>query len=357
MRVLHVTCDLNFGGVESHLTTLARTAGARYEHHFCALQKGGAAADAIRAAGGDVIILRSDPWKRPLHAIGALAAWMREFRPSVVHGHGLEGNLIGMAAGWYSRVGVRIAEEIGIPEHRLKTRIALRGVYAISDRVIAISESVRNAVVQLGEAPARKMVRIYNPVELPERQASLRTSGEPFRIAFVGRLEPVKNALSLVQAVIYLPDDLPCRLLIIGDGSERSRIEEFIRSNGLESKVTLAGFHAKPDGLLRDCHLYVQPSRTEGLGIALVEAMGCGLPVIATSRGGMAEIVENGVNGWLLASGDPRDIADAIMRAAKLEPSVLAGMGKEARRSVEHRFEPALYLEQIEKLYDECLRQ
>lgn len=355
MRVLHVTYGLDFGGVEAHLTTLARTRGSRYEHHFCALKQGGAAAGAIRAAGAEVAVLGVDPWKKPSRALRLMTRHLRELRPAVVHAHGLDGNLVAMAAGWFSRVPARIAEEIGIPEHALKTRLAVKVAYAMASRVIAVSRSVQNAILQAGEAPARKIVQIYNPVELPSAEAVPRNMEEPLRIAFVGRLEPVKNARSLVEAMLHLPADIPCRLFIVGDGSERPAIQQFIRAHGLQDTVTLTGFEANPNTLLASCHLYVQPSRTEGLGIALIEAMGCGLPALATARGGMAEIVEDGVNGWLIASSDPRDIAAAIDRAARLHPLQLADIGKAARRSVEDRFDPASYLQAIEILYDACL--
>jgi len=353
--VLHVTHSLDFGGVESHLRTLARTSGNRFDHRFCALQRGGAAAESIRALGSDVSILGVDPWRNPLNCIAKVAALVRRIQPEVVHGHGLEGNLIGIAAAMGSGVRVRIAEEIGIPEHSLKARTALRVLYAIATRVIAVSNATRDAIVKLGEAPRSKIVPIYSPVELPAFQTIARKPGEPLRIGFVGRLEPVKNALALVRALTLLPDGFECRLILIGDGSERSTIEKFIRSNRLAGSVVLTGFSEDPAKLLASCHLYVQPSHAEGLGIALIEAMGCGLPVIATKQGGMGEIVEHGVNGWLIASGEPGEIAQAIASAARLQPRQLALIGAAARRSVENRFDPLGYLRKLEQLYEDCL--
>jgi glycosyltransferase involved in cell wall biosynthesis len=354
-RVIHVTYGLDFGGVETHLTTIARARGKRYEHHFCALAGGGAAAEAIGAAGAPVAILGADPWGHPVSSFAKAAAHLRRASPDVVHGHGLEGNLFGMPAALLAGVRGRIAEEIGMPEHSAKAKIAMRGAYLAAKRVIAVSDAIRDAVIATGEAPAHKVVRLYNPVESPEHRAGARIIGEPLRIGFVGRLEPVKNPLGLVKAIALLSSEQQCRLLLIGEGSERPAIEAFIRSAGLQSNVELAGFQPSPAELLASCHLYVQPSVTEGFGIALIEAMACGLPAIATRSGGMPEIVKDAANGWLIASPDPRDIADAIGRAATMKPSQLAAIGEAARRSVEDRFDPAAYVRSLELLYDECV--
>jgi glycosyltransferase involved in cell wall biosynthesis len=99
--------------------------------------------------------------------------------------------------------------------------------------------------------------------------------------------------------------------------------------------------------------VYLQPSISEGFGIALVEAMGCGVPVIATAVGGAPEIIEHGVTGWLLDEPSPDKIAAALRRAWRLGPQRLGEMGRRARQSVEGRFEPALHLQRIEALYAE----
>jgi glycosyltransferase involved in cell wall biosynthesis len=172
------------------------------------------------------------------------------------------------------------------------------------------------------------------------------------RIGYVGRLHPTKNPIVLVQALGLLASHVNCELLIIGEGSERDRIESSIRSLGLSEKVRLSGFVQAPDELLTTCHIYAQPSLAEGFGIALVEAMSCGLPVIASAAGGMRELVENGRTGWLVAVPDPQSIADAIQKAWNLEPNKLAMMGQAARLWVEGRFDPAIYVREIEQLYD-----
>ena len=352
-RALHVVYALDFGGVEAHLAAIARTGSGRYEHCFCALTQGGAAAEAIREAGGNVIVLNARPWSRPITAVAKLVSAIRQLKPAVVHGHGAEGSLFGIPAALIARVSRRVAEEIGMPGHSLKARMAFRAVYRAAHRVIAVSDAVRAAIIRSGEADARKVVRLYNPVILPAELARARKPSEPLRIGFVGRLEAVKDPLSLVKAIALLPR-LDAELIIVGEGTQREAIEEFTRSAGLERKVKLVGFQQQPAEWLGRCHLYVQPSRSEGFGIAVVEAMACGLPVIVSNAGGMGELVEDGINGWVISSTDPQSIASAIENAASLPPGELAAMG-ESGRSIRSRFEPSAYLKTLEDLYDGIL--
>ena len=96
--------------------------------------------------------------------------------------------------------------------------------------------------------------------------------------------------------------------------------------------MNFAGYQDQPASLLADCHLDAQPSLSEGFGIALVEAMGCALPVIASGVGGMVEIVEQGRTGWILPAPNAGELAAAIRHTAALDPAALAAIGRAARR-------------------------
>ena len=351
--VLHITYALDFGGVETHLGLIAETPGKRFAHQYCALGHGGAAGEAIRAAGAAVHILDIDGHRTPLRCLAKLVRLIRAVAPEVVHCHGAEGNLYGLVAAWIARVPVRIGEEIGIPDHSPAARRAMTFAYRFADRVIGVSDAVRDWLVASGEVPAHKALRVYNPVRLPHGEARPRDPGARLRIGFVGRLEPVKNPLALVDAVAELiGGGLDCELVLIGDGGERGTIERKVRDAALADRIHVCGFVAAPAVSLATCHLYVQPSLSEGFGIALVEAMAVALPVIASRVGGMPEIVVQGRTGWLLAATDASAIAAAIAAASALDPQALAAIGAAARESVGERFDPAQYCTTIEQLYD-----
>ena len=348
---LHLATSLNFCGVETHLALIAAHGGTRFEHRFLALDRGGSAEQAISATGATVSCLGIDPWKSPLDCVRTLRRHLQDASPAVVHAHGSEANLFGLWTAKSADVPVRIGEEIGLPDHRLRARLALRAAYRAADRVIGVSDAVRDFLVSSGEVPKSRALRIYNPVRETGSQASPRLEGQPLRIAFLGRLEPTKNPRPLVEAIVALAEGgMPVELTMIGDGSLRDELE--LQAADCPA-VTFAGFQAEPGPLLARHHLLVQPSISEGFGIALVEGMSAGLPGLVTAVGGMPEIVQDGVNGWILAGNDASAIADAIVRIERLDGAALAEVGRSARQSVAGRFGIGRYMDQIEALYSD----
>ncbi len=355
-RVLHLTYGLDFGGVESHLRLIGELTGKHFEHHFAAIHCGGATERAMRATGMPVTVVGIDPHAHPLRAVAGVRTMLRALRPTIFHSHGAEGNLFGLTAAALARVPVRIGEEIGMPAHGLRARLAYRTAYFAAHRVIGVADAVRDWLVESGEVPAAKTVRLYNPARLPTVRAAPRRPGEPLRIVYVGRLDPVKNPLALVRAVADLRDaGVACELALLGEGTERPILERLIAGRGVGDAVQLLGFVPTPSEILAHSHLLVQPSLSEGLSLALVEAMGCALPVISSRVGGSPEVIDHGRTGWLLRSPEPNDIAAAIRVAAALPGDELAVIGRAARRSVEQRFDPARYVVELESLYQSLI--
>lgn len=353
--VMHILTSLDFGGVERHMEIVARSAsGQGLRHRFVALGSGGAAEATLRRLGADVHCLRESSRIPSLGALYALTGLLRRERPLVVHCHGAEANFHGLLAASAARVSVRIGEEIGIPGHSPLAKRVFRGTYWLAHRVIGVSTIVTDWLVQSREVPARKAIHIDNPVRLPPKRPESQGWNPRLRICFLGRLEQVKNPSGLLVAFsLLLAHGVTAELWIIGDGSERPQLESAAREMMIQSSTRFLGFQASPERLMHQCDLFVQPSHSEGFGLALVEAMACGLPVISTPVGSAPEIIEPGSTGWLLDDADPRSIAAALLEACELGAERLRAMGYRARGSVEGRFEPALYLERLESLYAE----
>jgi len=164
-------------------------------------------------------------------------------------------------------------------------------------------------------------------------------------IIFVGRLVERKGVEYLIRAMEIVKNEVPHRLIIIGDGPERQHLEEVTRSLGLEEKVTFTGMisNGERNDHYKRCSFFVLPAvydkkgDTEGLGVVLLEAMSYSKPVIASKVGGITDIVVNRVNGLLVPPADPPALAEAIKLLATNE-LLKKKMGEQAKKNVDARF-------------------
>jgi glycosyltransferase involved in cell wall biosynthesis len=348
--VVHLVTALDFGGVERHVELISRAPPIGYAHRFCALGGGGTTADRMRGRGANVDLLERDPAVLNLGTTLALLRYLRRVRPVVIHCHGTEANYHGLLAGALARVPVRIGEEIGIPAHSRKAQAVFRGVYRLAHKVIAVSDVVADWLVAAREARRDQIVCLFSPVELPPELPMDPPAGQ-FAVGYVGRMVWEKNLPALLRAfAAVVRRGIPIRLTIIGDGEDRPLLEGIVREEGLDRHVHLAGFQSDPHAGLRKCHLYAQPSLREGFSLALVEAMGCGLPVLATRAGAAAQLVDHGATGWLIGD-DAKSIEEGLVTAWEAGPDKLAEMGRRARASVLARFEVQDYVERLESIY------
>jgi glycosyltransferase involved in cell wall biosynthesis len=173
----------------------------------------------------------------------------------------------------------------------------------------------------------------------------------------VARLVPEKDLPTLLQAAALVVRREPgFRLQVAGDGPCLQETQAAIRQLGLGDQVQLLGERRDVPEILRQASLFVLPSRTEGISLTLLEAMACGLPVVATRVGGNAEVVEHGQTGWLVPAGDARQLADAIERLWR-NPDESRRFAQAGRRRVQHYFDVDLMVCQYEDLYGEVLAQ
>lgn len=351
--VLHVLIALDFGGVEKHIEVIANNANhSEYDHLYCVIGNGGRSEQYINNINNSVMVLNSKTKIPSLISIFRIYKVIKKLNPSVVHTHGGEANFHGLIASFLARTKLRIAEEIGIPKHSKKARLIFRQIYRLAHQVIGISDSVCTWLVNNKEVSKDKVVKLYNPVEIPESVLLKIYDKSRFRVGFVGRLEEVKNALSLLFSVHELNNKgYPIDLWLVGDGSQKLKIEEYIEKHKLHNLVKVFGYKENPYSYMQHCDLYIQPSISEGFGIALVEAMSVGLPVIATSVGGAPEIIKDGTSGWLINKTDAATISSAIL-VALMNKDQLLSMGEAAKSTVIDRFTPVSYLKKLDNIYN-----
>lgn len=233
---------------------------------------------------------------------------------------------------------------------REATFIAAISNYNVDFLANAVGSWVRNKtrIVRCGIVPDD-----YQP------RHNLPAPGEPFEIISVGSLQPYKGHPILLRACTLLRDrDIPVRCRIIGEGQERPRLEHMIEELGLKAHVSLLGAQPqeKVARLLPTAHCYVQPSiiepsgKMEGIPVALMEALACALPVVATSISGIPELVRPDETGFLVPPADATALADSLAQIY-MQPQRAAGLGQAGRDLVLREFRLSTNVEKLASLF------
>jgi N-acetyl-alpha-D-glucosaminyl L-malate synthase BshA len=237
------------------------------------------------------------------------------------------------------------------------TRFALEqsdGLTSISRYLEAKTREVFETTRPIRVIPNFVDTKRFTPEGRPSLREHLAPHGERV-LAHLSNFRSVKRAPDAVRIFAQVRAALPAKLLLIGDGQDRPQALHLARCLDVEGDVIFLGKQDDVQSLLAAVDLFLLPSEHEAFGLAALEAMSCGVPVIATRVGGVPEVVEDGTNGFLFPPGD----VDAMARAAVAllnDPKRHAEFGEAARRRAVSEFDTGLILPQYEAYYREILR-
>lgn len=248
------------------------------------------------------------------------------------------------------------------PLERVVTGLVAR----LTDASVANSQAAGDHAVQAGIVQPAKLRVIRNgvvipPPATPETRAVRRSAlggGDDtgVMIGCVANFLPVKRHDLLLDAFATLVADVPAvRLILIGDGPLRPAIEAQIGRLGVVDRVRLLGSVREPEPLLAGLDIAVQASDREGLPNALLEAGAAGLPMVATDAGGSAEIVRDGITGFLVPRNDPHAMTAALRRLA-VDPDLRRSMGEAAREHTAARFGMDRFVAEFAALYESLVQ-
>jgi len=236
-------------------------------------------------------------------------------------------------------------------------RTLMMFLYPRAEYIIAVSGTIARHVKRMPFV-SKKMVRtIHNPIVIDDiRKLSLRDDLESNIkyatpcVATISRLSSEKGVHFLIQGFKILLEKMDAHLVIIGGGVERPLLERMSKSLGIEEKVTFTGWMDNPFKHLKKTDIFVLPSLWEGFPMAVLEAMACGVPVVAAdSSGGIREVIEDGVNGILIEPGSPVAIADSVY-ALLSNKEKMERMTREAYKGIEE-----FDVERIKKKYEDLI--
>lgn len=366
MRIVRVVSELDFGGVEQ---VLANSVPLLVKGHglnvvVIVLGKGGRVSQYLLGENMDVRVLGHNPQIPSVKLLCGLTQIFREIQPDVVHCQGAEANFHGIWAAKLASVPLIIGEEIGIPNHHTVWKYIFKWIYKKANVVIAISEAVKETIVNLGEVEVGKVKVVYNPVDCPDSypdQLSVisyplptKNADRVFRFVSTCRLVPIKNLDRLLEAFVGLVKANPdrnMRIEIVGDGPERENLELKIQQLELGNQVKLVGFQQDIWPFLFKADAFILPSLREGSSVSLAEAMTAGLPSILTKVGGASEILGNSQSGILIDPLNTSEIQAAMQQLIDLSPSQTQTMGAKAKEEAK-RFSTEQYSDTLMSIYN-----
>jgi glycosyltransferase involved in cell wall biosynthesis len=339
LRIAYVINSLEGGGAAlpvPSVTDVLRRNGA--DVRVLALtQRDGRALPSMLDAGLNVVV-RDGGEKDHLAAFAWLNGQARAWRPTHIWTSLTRATLLGQLVGLRRRTPVVSWQHAAYLKPANK--VLLRALQRRSRLWIGDSEAVtRLTAERLGVESARLMKWPIFRADPAARRAEPWRPGEVLRIGSLGRLHPVKGYDVLIEALALLSaTGVPYEAVVGGAGAQEDALKALAQARGVRS-IRFAGYVQDPGAFLSGLHLYLQPSRSEGLCIAAHEAMQAGLPVIASAVGELPYSIEDGVTGRVAPAGDAAALAGAL--SALLDhPERLATMGAAARERVLDRFGP-----------------
>ncbi len=366
IRVVEVLATGTNGGAQEHLYgLLSRIDRARYDVSVISLSAGSGARKIARL--GIPVLVIDD--KDDDHAVALVAEYIAATCPDVVHNHMYRAEIVGTRAALLAgeRMGRRPYIVSTIHSSRVRSpedRAAVSALTPAMDRLIAVSQSiVRKIADERGDSVPVSL--IYNGVDLDryEHQEPCCTLREEYGMApdsqivgVVARLEPEKGHPTLLAAWPAVLRSRPdAYLLVVGEGGQREALERQANDLGIGDRVVFTGRRDDIPAVTAALDVAVLPSYREAQGLTILEAMALGRPVVASSVGGIPEMIQDGVTGLLVPPHDAQAIASAITRLL-LDHPLADTLARAGHDLVHDRFCIQLMVRAIETIYDEGAR-
>ena len=274
--------------------------------------------------------------------IGRLRKVIQSEQPDLLHIHSRRGDLLSALAGKREGLPMIHSRRVDNPPRWLDRTLK----FPLFRRIVTISEGIRHVLLNAG-VPAEQLVCVPSAVDVLRFCPDCDTDW--FRHEFT--IKPGQTVLGVIAQLIprkghaVLFEALPAvlarhpdaRLLVFGQGPLDSQLRHMVSEKGLDEAVRFEGFRSDMQRIIPCLDLIVHPVRMEGLGVSLLEAAACGVPIVASRVGGIPEAVEHGVNGYLVEPGDSAELAQAINDLLD-RPEQSRELGKAGRRRVLARF-------------------
>jgi len=371
--IAHIVHRFDIGGLENGVVNLINHMPEhKYRHVIICMTDYSDFYQRIDRKGIEIYALHKKDGKDPLNYL-RLWRLLRRLKPDISHTRNIatiDGAVIAMLAGIKYRVHGEHGRDIyDVDGSNAKYQRLRRLCQPLIHRFIALSKDLEAWLIDQVGIKRDKVVQLYNGVDTgkfrPYKTDINRLLNETFvsndEVIFgtVGRFEPIKDQLTLLQAFTDLLEKSPlakerARLVLVGDGQLKPQLEQFVNDQGLQAFVRLTGKRNDVAHVLQAFDVFVLPSLGEGISNTILEAMASGLPVLATDVGGNAELVEPEVTGQLVPSSRPDIMAKKMLEYLEL-PECIQKQGALAVNRVQQRFSIEQMVEKYMSVYDALL--
>jgi len=283
---------------------------------------------------------------------------MRSERPDIVHVHSRRGaDIWGGLAARIAKIPAVITRRVDNPEDAWVVRYK----YSLYNRVVTISEGIRKILISEG-LDQRKTTLIHSAVDLNRygtysdmdwfyKEFGLRPDNNT--IGTVAQFIPRKGHRYIIEAAPKILERFPeTRFLFFGQGPLKGELRALCRKTGVEDNIYFAGFRTDLEKILPCLDILLHPASMEGLGVSLLQAAASGVPIIGARAGGIPEVINEGINGYLIPPADSRAIIDSVISLLQ-DPEKRRRFGMAGRNMVESYFSIDAMVEAYKRLYDE----
>ncbi len=325
----------NYAGTEAHVLTLAKNLDEHTDvSPIVGVTAGGELQMRCAAAGIPYCVLPKTPGMFNLAGIIVVAKMLRNREVDIIHAHNGRTSLVAVCAKLLTRMGrVVVTQHFINPDYVNRKGISgkLAGVLHrfILNRVdqhICISDVVRTAFLERQAVRFRLFENVhivhngiddaYGPLDRvacrEQLLSCLKLPALTNMLVCVSRLEPEKDVQALLTSLSKIDKGIEFHCIVVGDGSERIKMQEYVRDVHIEDRISFLGYRDDIAMIMRSSDIFVLPSPAEGFGLVIVEAMMAGLPVVAINNGGPVEIVVSGMTGILVPQNDVYALANAV---------------------------------------------
>lgn len=364
MQVVHLISSSGLYGAERTLCNLFaenQKASAPLNFSlalFCPEHGSPEFADAVAQCGVAILSLKAGLRESP-KAFRKVLQHLKTVRPDLLHAHGYKGLAAGVAA----------AKLLGLPlvytQHGFIQNTRKQRLYTWLDRrlcrlalvrqVICVSATIRDSYRKAGVAEERLLL-LPNAVPVPELKERGETAPGPLVILALGRLSREKGPDILLESFAAVAAERQdCILKLAGDGPMRQELEARTQALGLSGRVQFLGFCSQTAELLDQADIYVLPSLTEGMPMALLEAMSHALPSVCTRVGEVPRILEQSKGGILVDAGSAHAFTAGLKSLLEMDVQARCNMGLAARAFVADTCSMSRYLARLTRIYQQAV--